>query len=297
MIAATSTPGPRRVRVRASDGRQLDVLVSGEDGLPLVLHHGTAGANTQFAPWVQAALSRGLRLVTYSRPGYGSSDRAEGRTVGDCAADVERILDELGARVCVTVGPSGGGPHALAVAALLPHRTLACATVGGLAPFGVEDLDWFAEMGRDLVTTYSLAAASDDAGLIGFVERYRSGLVRASPLTLFDTRMPLAPVDLQAIAGNFGRYLVRDAREALRSGVWGWFDDALAFTRPWGFDVGEISIPVTVWQGGVDRMVPPGHGAWLASHIPGATAQLRPEHGHMSLAVGGFEEVIDFVSK
>jgi pimeloyl-ACP methyl ester carboxylesterase len=215
--------------------------------------------------------------------------------VADCAADVAAILDAIEAATCITIGPSGGGPHALAVAALLPRRTLSCATVGSLAVFGAAELDWFAGMGRDLVATYQMSASGDDLGLTRFLDEYRRGLHWPAP-QLFDTwRMPLAQIDAQALSGAFGRHLFDDVRKALRTGIWGWYDDAFAFTRPWGFEVAAISVPVTVWQGGQDRMVPPAHGAWLASHIPGAVLESRPTHGHMSLAVDGFEQILDEV--
>jgi pimeloyl-ACP methyl ester carboxylesterase len=291
-----TTPQPGRLEVQTVDGRRLDVLVAGWQGVPIILHHGTAGANTQFAPWVEAALSRGLRLVTYSRPGYGASDRAPGRTVADCAGDVALILDAVRAEACVTIGPSGGGPHALAVAALLPQRTLACATVGSLGMFGMVDLDFFDGMGADLKATYRMAASRDDLGLVGFIEDYRRRLDQASPTTLLDTRnTALAKADLDALGGRLGTYLYDDARAALSNGPWGWVDDALAFTRPWGFDLDDVSVPVTVWQGGQDRMVPPAHGAWLAAHIPNAVGEFRAQHGHFSLAVDGFEDIIDRV--
>jgi len=81
-------------------------------------------------------------------------------------------------------------------------------------------------------------------------------------------------------------------RQALANGIWGWFDDDLAFTRPWGFDLDGIGVPVVVWQGGQDRMVPFAHGQWLAAHLPSARAMLLPEEGHLSIAVDKFGEII-----
>ena len=109
--------------VEVADGRVLDVWVEGETtGEVVVWHHGTPGSGLQYPPFVEEARLRGLRLVTYSRPGYGDSSRLEGRSVGDCAADVARILDALDVGRFFTGGGSGGGPHALACAALLPDR-------------------------------------------------------------------------------------------------------------------------------------------------------------------------------
>ena len=135
-----------------SDGRPLEVDVSGPDGAtPLVVHHGTPGERSQYPPFADAAAAQGLRYVSYSRPGYGGSSRQPGRAVADRAADTAAILGYLGADRCYSVGASGGGPYALACAALLADRVLACATVAGVGPFGAQDLDFLAGMGREIL--------------------------------------------------------------------------------------------------------------------------------------------------
>ncbi len=279
--------------MRTPDGRRLDVLVSGDRGTPLVFHHGTPSSLTQLEPMTEATLARGLRLVTYSRPGYGDSDRAEGRSIGDCAADVATILDAVGADLCLTMGASGGGPHALAVAALLPDRVRAVATIAGCGEYGADDLDFLAGMGEDNVVEFGMAASGDRDGLVRYMEAYRRSAAGTTPEAIAEAiRSLLSPVDVRALTGAMGAHFVEDGRESFRNGVWGWFDDDLAFTRPWGFDLGEIVVPVTIWQGGQDLMVPPAHAAWLATYIPNATLELRPEHGHLSL-IAAFGEVID----
>jgi pimeloyl-ACP methyl ester carboxylesterase len=79
--------------------------------------------------------------------------------------------------------------------------------------------------------------------------------------------------------------------EALAPGIDGWAEDDLAFVAPWGVDLGAISVPIQVWQGGQDLMVPPAHGAWLARHVRGAEAHLRPDDGHLTLTVQRVGEV------
>jgi pimeloyl-ACP methyl ester carboxylesterase len=126
-----------------ADGRSLEVEVSGPDGaIPLVIHHGTPGERSQYPPFAAAAAARGLRYVSYSRPGYGGSSRRPDRVVADCAADTAAVLAHLGTDRCYTLGGSGGGPHALACAALLADRVLGCATVAGVGPFGAAGLDF-----------------------------------------------------------------------------------------------------------------------------------------------------------
>src|SRR5690349_3697800 len=113
-----------------ADGRSLEYIVTGSgDGMPLVLHHGTPSAAVVFGPWHESAAKHGLRMVMYSRPGYAGSSPRPGRTVADAAADVAALLDALGAERFLTMGWSGGGPHALACAKLLPDRCGAAALI------------------------------------------------------------------------------------------------------------------------------------------------------------------------
>jgi pimeloyl-ACP methyl ester carboxylesterase len=277
-----------------ADGRALDVDISGPDGgTPLVVHHGTPGERTQYPPFAEAAAARGLRYVAASRPGYGGSSRQPGRAVADCAADTVAVLDHLGARRCYTVGASGGGPHALACAALLPDRVLACATVAGVAPFDAEGLDFLAGMGRENHEEFG-AALAGPAELQAYLEREARTLVGATGEELAAALGDLASaVDVAALTGEFAAYLAESLHRAVAGGIWGWFDDDMAFTRPWGFGLEDVGVPVVVWQGGQDRMVPSAHGRWLAAHLPDATARLLPGEGHLSIAVEKFAEVVD----
>ena len=279
--------------LRLADGRSLDVEVSGPDGAtPLVAHHGTPGERSQYPPFAAAAAARGLRYVSYSRPGYGGSSRQPGRAVADCAADTAAILGHLGADRCYTVGASGGGPHALACAALLADQVLACATVAGVGPFGAEDLDFLEGMGRENHEEFG-AALAGPAELQAYLEREAASLAEVSGEQMAAVLGDLvSPVDAAALTGDFAAYVAASFRQALANGIWGWFDDDLAFTRPWGFELDSIGVPVVVWQGGQDRMVPFAHGRWLAAHVPRARAKLLHEEGHLSIAVDKFGEIV-----
>ena len=280
--------------LKLADGRSLDVDVSGpEGGTPLVVHHGTPGERSQYPPFAEAAAARGLRYVSASRPGYGGSTRQPGRAVADCAADTAAVLDHLGAGRCYTVGISGGGPHALACAALLPERVLACATIAGAAPFDAEGLDFLAGMGRENREEFG-AALAGPAALEAYLEREAPTLARVTGEELATALGDLvSPVDAAALTGDFADFLAERLHRAVAGGIWGWFDDDMALTRPWGFGLDGIGVPVAVWQGGQDRMVPFAHGRWLAAHLPGATAMLLPGEGHLSIAVARFDEVVD----
>ena len=272
----------------------LDVELSGPpDGHAVVVHSGTPGAAMLFEPLVEVGTERGFRHVSYSRPGYGGSDRHEGRTVADCAADLTAILDHLGIERCFTIGGSGGGPHALACAALLPERTIAAATIAGVAPWPADGLDWLEGMGQENHDEFAAALEGGDR-LREFLETEAEQLltVRGDELhaALGDL---LSGVDRAVLTGDFADYMTASDREALGNGVWGWFDDDRAFVTSWGFELDAIEVPVTVWQGDQDRFVPAAHGRWLAEHISGARAELRADQGHLSLALGAYGEILD----
>jgi pimeloyl-ACP methyl ester carboxylesterase len=274
--------------------RPLEVVVTGPgDGIPLITHHGTPGAGIAFEPFVAAATARGLRHVAYSRPGYAGSARDAGRTVASCAADVAAILDTLGAERCYTHGESGGGPHALACAALLGDRVIGCATIAGVAPWGAEGLDWLAGMGEENLEEFAAIEAGPDA-LRAFLETARAAMADLTGERVAGSLGDLiGEADRRVLAGPFADHLAASIGAALAGGVDGWFDDDLAFFAPWGFELGDIAVPVSVWQGDEDRMVPFAHGQWLAREIPGARSQLRPGEGHLSIAAGAYEQILD----
>jgi pimeloyl-ACP methyl ester carboxylesterase len=280
--------------LRLADGRSLDVRVSGPDGAtPLVLHNGTPSGSQQYPPFADAVAARGLRMVSYSRPGYAASSRQPGRTVADCAADTAAILDHLGVDRCYVSGASGGGPHALACAALLSDRVLACATIASVAPFGADGLDFLEGMAEENHREFG-AALAGPAALQAYLEREASAYAEVTGEQVAEALGGLiSPVDRAALTGDFAEYMAASVRRAVSGGIWGWLDDDLAFTRPWGFELGAIHVPVTVWQGGEDRMVPSSHGEWLAAHLPGAKAMLLPSEGHLSISVAKFGEIVD----
>jgi pimeloyl-ACP methyl ester carboxylesterase len=284
-----------KVIVRAADGRQLEALASGPaGGLTVVLHNGTP-AGLMAAPRIAAAAAeRGLRLVLYARPGYEGSTPDPGRRVADATADLAAVLDGLGAGEFVTVGWSGGGPHALACAALLPGRCLAAASMAGVAPYHAEGLDWQAGMGQENLAEFDAAVAGPEA-LTSFLEPAARELASVTGADVAPGLGDLASAaDKAALTGEFADYLAASFRAAVASGVAGWRDDDLAFVADWGFTMADAGAgaPVAVWQGDQDMMVPWSHGQWLAAHIPGARVHLLPGEGHLTL-VHAFGAILD----
>lgn len=280
--------------VQAADGRALDVWLAGPaDGEPVLFHHGTPGSAMPFDHHVAEMAARGLRFVGISRPGYGSSSRHEGRTVADVAADTRAVLDHLRIERAWVLGWSGGGPHALACAALLPDRVRGTALIAGVAPYPAEGLDWMAGMGAENVAEFGAALAGPEQ-LRGFIEPFTDVLRNVRPEEVTDAFGDLIDdVDRDSVTEGLARYLADGDHEAMRVSSWGWLDDDLAFTRPWGFDPASIQGSVHVWQGGHDRMVPYAHGEWLSTHVGGACPHLSPDGGHLSLAVERFGAILD----
>ena len=280
--------------LRTPDGRDLDVLVDGPDGgVPLLFHHGTPGSVVPVRALQRAAAARGLRLVTWSRPGYGSSTRRPGRSVVDDTDDVAALLDHLGADRCLVAGWSGGGPHALASAARLPARVAGVLCIAGVAPWDAEGLTFLEGMGEQNVDEFGRAVAGEEP-LRGYLEAEAEGLRDADPAALvagLATLLP--PVDRAALTDEYGEDMAAGMREALRPGVDGWLDDDLAFVRPWGFDLGEVRVPTAVWQGSEDLMVPYAHGGWLVEHLPDVSSHLLTGEGHLSVGLGALEAMLD----
>ncbi|SDR27958.1 alpha/beta fold hydrolase [Thermostaphylospora chromogena] len=273
--------------VRSRDGRTLAVEERGEpEGFPIFLLHGTPGS--RLGPWPRPAVLHrlGVRLISYDRPGYGLSDRLFGRRVADVVHDVADIANALRIESFAVIGRSGGAPHALACGALLPTRTTKVAALVPLAPPGAEGLDWFQGMSFSNVAEFTAAASGHGAVhelLSPTVERVRDDPTRLVPA--LDDELP--EPDRRVVA-DFGirRMLAATFAEALRHSPAGWVDDALAFSRPWGFDPGSITVPTLLWHGGEDVFSPAGHSRWLGERIPDATLVIEESAAHFgSLAV------------
>ena len=275
---------PLRERaVTLPDGRALAVWEAGDPSGPLVVyHHGTPMAGLLYEPHARDAEERGLRLVGYSRPGYGASTRQPGRRVAEAAADTAALVDVLGVERFATWGLSGGGPHALACAALLGDRVAAAASLAGVAPFDAEGLDYLDGMGEANVEEFGAVLEGEDV-LRPLLEAQAEQLVASGEQALLDQLGSLVgPQDRAVLRGEVVAYLRAVDRVGLASGADGWIDDDLAFVAPWGFDIEAIRVPVLVWQGRDDRFVPFAHGEWLAARIPAAEARLTDD-GHLTL--------------
>jgi pimeloyl-ACP methyl ester carboxylesterase len=278
--------------ITTEDGRKIRISEAGQpDGVPVLVLRGSPHSHLLYDGWVEDAQSRGIRLICYERPGYGGSTAQRGRTVAHAANDVGAIAKELGLNRLLIWGVSGGGPHALACAALLPSLVAAAAVVASLAPYPAEGLDYFAGMGEDNVASIQAALESREA-CERIVEAQSSELLRANRETLEQAfHSLLSPVDAAVLTTAFADFVIRTVREGIGERRDGDVDDEIAFVTPWGFELSQIRIPVLLMHGEQDRMVPSSHGKWLASKIPNAETRFLPDDGHLTLSLRRIPEV------
>jgi len=276
------------------DGQEIDVLTTGpEDGFPLVVHGGTPSGLVVDTNLAAAAADRGLRFVLTARPGYEGSTPRPGRRVRDVAGDVAGVLDALGAGAFVSIGMSGGGPHSLACAALLPGRCLAAASVAGVGPYLADGLDFLAGMGPENVTEFGLAVRGTDA-LTPYLEKEAVALRQVTGDQVAAALGGLiSSADAEVLTGEFAAEMAASLRASVREGIAGWRDDDLAFTADWGFSLDALDGRAAIWQGDQDRMVPYAHGQWLAAHIPAARVHLEPGAGHVTMVVTAIDRILD----
>lgn len=276
------------------DGRTLCIEVAFADGPDAILAHlGTPNSRHLFGAWVADAHARGASIAAYDRPGYGASTPQPGRTVADGAADARAVADALGFERFVVWGISGGGPYALACAALLADRVRAAGVLSGAAPWGAPGLDYFAGMGQENADDTRLYFSDPQAA------RRKAELDRLDVLGLGSGAQPgsqtpsslVSDVDRVILDGPVGEFIAESNRDGLAPGADGWFDDCAAELSPWGFELSEIAVPVKVWHGAHDLFVPRAHGEWVARHVPGAEAELSDVDGHLSVAAERIADV------
>jgi pimeloyl-ACP methyl ester carboxylesterase len=267
--------------VDAPDGRDLSVVCCGApSGMPIFLMHGTPGSRNGPRPRAGVLYRLGIRLICYDRPGYGGSAPHPGRSVADAARDVEAIADFLGIKRFGVVGRSGGGPHALACAALLADRVQCAAVLVGLAPWDAVDLNWYSGMTQMNVEQYDVAGTDPEATRARLAQR--AELVRKDPESLLRLLHPqLTGPDLRVVNDVAIReQLTGTYAEAVRIRGDGWIDDVLALRSQWQFDPSEIKVPVMLWHGKDDVFSPVDHTYWLAERIDRAEISVQSGAAH-----------------
>jgi pimeloyl-ACP methyl ester carboxylesterase len=310
--AWTRSGGPevtaRPLSVESADGRVIDAVVDGpERGPALVVCHGTPFSAGPWPDLTDSAARFGLRVVQISRPGFGASDRRPGRSVADGVDDVIAVLDELELGSFVALGWSEGGPHALACGAVAGTRCQAVATIGSPAPPAATGVDWAPRMAVERIAiaeaARTVAAHSgteltreSHAGgdsLRRLLDRRRAALV-GHPVEVLEIAFggTFCPADVDALTQASAASLMASVRRAVMPGVDGWYDDWVALERDWGFDLSAVRVPVSVWHGADDTIVPASHGAWLADHMPMSRPHGLGGEGHVSSLLGHLDAIL-----
>ena len=266
--------------IRLAGGRTLhaydtraDRTADGGPGSPVAVFwlHGSPNIGSPPEPLFATAEANGLRWVSYDRPGYGGSSPHDGRTVASAAADVAAIADALGIGRFAVLGHSGGGPHALACAALLPERVIAAVSVSAPAPFDADGLDWFAGSSPGIVAENRAATGGRAALEAHWAE------AEDESMSAFFTE-----ADMAALGGSWA-WLAGVAGAAIEQGNEGYLEDTLAGVQPWGFRPDDIRVPVLIMHGAQDKLVPYAHAGWLAARCHGAESRIVPDAGHITV--------------
>ncbi|MCB0111788.1 MAG: alpha/beta hydrolase [Caldilineaceae bacterium] len=263
------------------DGRTLGYAEYGDrQGFPVFHFHGGNSSRLEGQWLADAAASHHIRLLAPDRPGFGLSDPHPERTFLSWAVDVANVADALEIERFAVMGLSGGAPHAAVVAHQLPDRITAVALVSGLAPphmpgqlqgmFLPLRLNFLAARYVPALNHWFLRQMSRSyADPDTFLQMVKQGMPK--PDQVLAERRPLAV-----------RQFSTAAVESHRQGISGDFTEWQLYVRPWGFQLNEISRPVSLWYGEVDNFVPVAMGRYVAGQIPNSRLHIVSDGGHFS---------------
>ena len=255
------------------DGRRLAYAEYGDpQGIPVLLLHGSPGGRLGGKVNHERYVRQGLRVIAPERPGYGESDPAPGRTARSFADDLVALLDTLGLDRVFVVGGSGGGPHALGLAAAAPERLHAAGVLVGAAPLLAE------EVAAQVATNQKVhSLLADEEGLRALLGTMRDVILEEGIRALLTD----APDSDKALWEKNAELMEAAMRSAVEPGVEGLYDDYQAiWVRPWGFDLAEVKVPV-VWAAGADdKNVPLPAARRVAEQLPDCRLVVWEGVGH-----------------
>jgi len=276
---------------KLKDGRELEILDNGiNSDTAIIFHHGTPGHASSWTEWLESAANAGIRALSYSRAGYGTSDRNPGRSVISINNDIAQLLDAKNITKFVSIGWSGGGPHC--IANTFEPRNVGAISLAGVGAFGVDDLDFLEGMGPENHDEFG-AALKGEAVVDQWMEDNAGAMKTVTGAEIREAFGGLiGDADKAVLEGDAADQMAASMRSALAVSFDGWIDDDLVFVKPWGFDLAAITKPVFLWQGDDDFMVPHAHSYWLEKHIPTAKLTFKAGEGHISLGIKYRTEIL-----
>ena len=276
-------------QLKVTDGRTLEYEDNGVKSQKAILFlHGTPGSIKTWSTWLPQVT--GCLAIAASRAGYGKSDRHFGRTVADDLADQQTLLDHFHIKEFVAIGWSGGGPHSINMTR--DPRCKGAITLAGVAEWGHADLDFLDDMGSENEEEFGVALNGEAALQAWMVKNASAYKTITGPDVIAALGGLIGDADKAALTPEVAVDAAEGMRHAVVDSFDGWVDDDLAFVQKFGIDLGAITKPVLVWQGDDDFMVPKAHSEWLVKHIPTATLNFIPGHGHISLTTAYRPEII-----
>jgi pimeloyl-ACP methyl ester carboxylesterase len=280
--------------ITLADGRKLGIIDTGQpDGIPILMNNGTPSSRVLYNGSIDYAKKKGVRLISYDRPGYGDSTPLPGRTVGSAAEDVAAIAKSLDLEKLLVMGLSGGGSHVLSCAALLPDLVVAAVDLAGFAPIDAKGLDWYAGQTVDNkkeLNTALKGLGSFKAAYYALVDYWKI----CRPADFYEAVKASFPASVADITYDISNYSLSQVREGMKNGFDGWYEDDIATITPWGFDPGQIKIPVLLIYHEKDEGIPMAHGKWLASKIPNVQTNFTGKGGHLSM-ISRIPEAMDWL--
>lgn len=272
--------------VTLDDGREIGYAETGDpDGTPLFVFHGFPNSRVFGALFDEVGRERGIRVVAPERPGFGVSTPDPDRELTDWPADLEAVADALDIETFPVLGISGGGPYAAVSAALLPDRVeragIACG-VGPMASVGLRERLWY----------YS-ARFVPPANKLGLWLMARRAMAGREEF-LDEMADSAAPADEDLWRGEIGQTIHASMIESRRHhGLDPLVKETAIYGSPWGFDLADIEVPVFLWYGKADVLVPPEMGLYLARQIPTAEAHVYPDLDHLSVVEENEAEIVE----
>ena len=277
--------------IKISNNKIIEILDNEvQSDKAIIFHHGTPGDASFWQPWLDTAATFGMRAISYSRAGYGRSSRNLGRTVFSNNTDISEILDSLKISCFISIGWSGGGPHALATTC--DYRNFGAICLAGVGAYGAADLNFLEGMGQENHDEFG-AALLGDKSITDWLMEFASNLQSVTGAEVLEAFGSLiGKADKAVLQDGYADEMAQVMRKGLALGFTGWVDDDLAFVKEWGFKLSAISKPVFLWQGDDDLMVPHAHSLWLEKNIPTAVLRSIPAQGHISIGIKYRSEIL-----